>query len=87
MHWLLIPTILTVALSADLASAKHVKLSWKPFPDSPQKHGYQRKCSATAVHKTNPRIEATYYCDGTTEAVAFWNPVGLPGQTLEFSES
>lgn len=81
---LVLLTLLTVLLVPQTATANHVPLSWRPFLDSPARHGYTKWCTAFAAHQTLPKVFTEYRCKDSL--VAVWNADGLPNETLEFGE-
>lgn len=66
-----------------VAHSHHVKLSWVPFTDSPENHGYTKLCDAVVFKNDYAKPLVDYTCDGVR--VAVWNADGLPDQTLEFA--
>lgn len=78
------PRSLLLALSGLAAvAATHVELSWRPFTDSPELHGYKRWCTAKLQY-VGQKPMGDYSCDG--HQIAVWNADGLPNNTLEFSQ-
>lgn len=76
--------IVTTLMLARSSTAKHVKLTWKPFNGHPSAHGYRTLCTARVQKSTVPKRLGKYMCDWAT--VALWNADGLPDETLEFRE-
>ncbi|CAO1625637.1 unnamed protein product [Jaminaea pallidilutea] len=77
------PRSLLLALSGlATVAATHVELSWRPFTDSPELHGYKRWCTAKLQYVGQKPI-GDYSCDG--HQIAVWNADGLPNNTLEFN--
>lgn len=78
--------VLSLLLPSYLADATHVKLTWRPFTDSPAKHGYKKWCTSEdvlVVYEGGKSI-GYYTCDADT--IAVWNADGLPNDQLEFGE-
>ncbi|CAO1625767.1 unnamed protein product [Jaminaea pallidilutea] len=80
---LVLLTLLTILFAPQAATAHHVPLSWRPFLDSPARHGYTKWCTAFAAHQTLPKVFTEYRCKDSL--VAVWNADGLPNETLEFA--